>query len=183
MDQDTHARRRQPAISVRPLPDERARLETRATEAGMSLASYVLSAALENHVAPNAEARQPTKRATEGDAVRRQQPAISVRLLPCEREALSANAQAAGMSLSAFLISAGLGQTVKSVVDLRQIEVLAQINADQGRLGGLLKLWLSKEARFVPGNPGRHEITTLLDAIRETQDLLKTAAKALVDRV
>jgi len=46
----------------------------------------------------------------------------------------------------------------------------------------LLKLWLSKEARFVLSNPGRHEITALLDAIRETQDVLKTAAKALVDR-
>ncbi|TWA81540.1 hypothetical protein FBY14_12432 [Azospirillum brasilense] len=103
--------------------------------------------------------------------------------MPAERAALKANAAAAGLPLSAFLLAAGLGQTVKSVVDLRQVAELAKVNADLGRLGGLLKLWLTMEGRFVPGYPDQQRILALLDSIRETQDVLKAVAKGMVDRV
>lgn len=114
---------------------------------------------------------------------RRTQAPIKVRPLPAERAALKANAAAAGLPLSAFLLAAGLGQTVKSVVDLRQVAELAKVNADLGRLGGLLKLWLTMEGRFVPGYPDQQRILALLDSIRETQDVLKAVAKGMVDRV
>lgn len=112
---------------------------------------------------------------------RRTQSPIKVRPLPDERAVLEANAAAAGMPLSAYLLAAGLGMTVKSVVDLRQVEAIAKVNADQGRLGGLLKLWLSKEGRFIPGTPTRMTVTDLLDRIRQTQDVLHDAAKRIVD--
>jgi hypothetical protein len=37
---------------------------------------------------------------------------------------------------------------IKSILDQNSIADLAKVNADQGRLGGLLKLWLTN--RVVP---------------------------------
>jgi hypothetical protein len=36
---------------------------------------------------------------------------------------------------------------VRGIVDHKQVEELARINGDLGRLGGLLKLWLTNDAR------------------------------------
>ena len=63
-----------------------------------------------------------------------------------ERARIEQRAAAAGLSVSAFLRAAGLHQPIRSVLDHEAVIVLAKVNADQGRLGGLLKLWLSGEA-------------------------------------
>ncbi|WP_353862053.1 conjugal transfer protein TraJ [Azospirillum formosense] len=101
--------------------------------------------------------------------------------MPEERAALNANAAAAGLPVSAFLLAAGLGTPIRSVVDLDQVSTLAEVHADLGRLGGLLKLWLSHEERFASGYPDRVHITDLLENIRQTQADLHEAAKRIVD--
>lgn len=112
---------------------------------------------------------------------RRAQQPLRVWVLPEEKQIIAANAQAAGMPVSAFLRAAGMGAELKSVVDLEQVAELAKINADLGRLGGLLKLWLSKDSRFVAGAPTRGDVTDLLEQIRLTQDELRQAARRVVD--
>ena len=37
-----------------------------------------------------------------------------------------------------------MGYQVDSIVDIKQVNELSRVNADLGRLGGLLKLWLAK---------------------------------------
>ncbi len=72
---------------------------------------------------------------------------IKVYCLPEEKAQIEANAKAAGMSLSSYLLVIGQGYKIQGVVDFEQVKELAKINGDLGRLGGLLKLWLSHDPR------------------------------------
>lgn len=72
---------------------------------------------------------------------------IKVYCLPEERALIEKNAAAAGLSLSAFLLAVGQGYEVKGITDYERVRELARINGDLGRLGGLLKLWLSDDVR------------------------------------
>jgi len=61
-----------------------------------------------------------------------------------DRAVIEGHAEAAGLSVSAYLSTVGRHQRPKSAIDQQSIRELAAVNADQGRLGGLLKLWLSQ---------------------------------------
>lgn len=79
---------------------------------------------------------------------RRKNPALRVYCLEQERRVIEENARTAGLSVSRFLRAVGSGTPVQSVVDQKAVRELVKINADQGRLGGLLKLLLTNEERF-----------------------------------
>ena len=98
---------------------------------------------------------------------RREHAPIKVYCLPEERQMIAALARATGLSLSAYLLTVGQGYAVTSRVDREQVRELARINGDLGRLGGLLKLWLSN----APGAAmwGTEEIRALLHKIEERQ--------------
>ena len=52
------------------------------------------------------------------------------------------------MSASGYLRRLGLALPVESSIDQRAILELVKINADLGRLGGLIKMWLTTNADF-----------------------------------
>ena len=62
-----------------------------------------------------------------------------------ERETIQENAKAARLSVSAFLRNLGMGHQPSSSFDREAIRKMVKLHADQGRLGGLLKLWLSEQ--------------------------------------
>jgi hypothetical protein len=86
-----------------------------------------------------------------------------------ERSRIEERAKATGLSISAYLRTAGLGHPIKSVLDHAAVMDLAKVNGDQGRLGGVLKLWLMDR-------PGRGapeiEVRRLLERIGELQGRL-----------
>jgi len=94
-----------------------------------------------------------------------------------ERAAILQRAAAASLSISAYLRAAGMGATFRSAAaNHEQVAALAKVNADQGRLGGLLKLWLSER----PGQgASAREVRALLDRIGELQGALADAAARL----
>ncbi len=92
---------------------------------------------------------------------------IKVYCLPEERAQIEANAKAAGMSLSSYLLAVGQGYKIQGVVDFEQVKELAKINGDLGRLGGLLKLWLTDDVRTA--RFGADTITAVLDRVMQTQ--------------
>jgi len=104
---------------------------------------------------------------------------IKVRCLPEERGQIAASASAASLSLSAYLRRVGMGYEIRSILDQERIIALAKINADQGRLGGLLKLWLTNDEKLAGHNPDemRRMIHRLLERILDTQAALLEAAK------
>ena len=98
---------------------------------------------------------------------------MKVFVTDAERTRIEERAKIAGLSVSAYLRAAGLNHPIRSVLDHQAVCDLAKVNGDQGRLGGLLKLWLMERAG--PGVPAI-EVRRLLDQICETQAQLADIA-------
>ena len=95
-----------------------------------------------------------------------------------ERAEIETRAAATGLSVSAYLRNLGLGFQPHSTLDQKAILALVKVNADQGRLGGLFKLWLSGQSA---PSPEIHEIRKLLAAIEDCQLNLKALIGQLSD--
>lgn len=92
---------------------------------------------------------------------------LRVPVLPEEALAIGQLASTAGLPVAAYLRNVGLGYRVHGILDHQRVEELARINGDLGRLGGLLKLWLTDDqrtARF-----GEATILAVLSKIEDTQ--------------
>ena len=103
---------------------------------------------------------------------------VKVYCLPEERQNIESNAKAAGLSLSSFLLAVGQGYQVQGVTDYERVRELARINGDLGRLGGLLKLWLTDDARTAQF--GKTTIFRLLNRIEITQDEMALVMRSIV---
>ena len=93
---------------------------------------------------------------------------IKVYCFPDERETIEEQARSTGLSKSSYLLRVGMGYPIRSIVDHHQVEELVKINGDLGRLGGLLKLWLSNEKSI--GGIDARTIRETLQKIDRTQD-------------
>ena len=119
----------------------------------------------------------------ESDDPRREQAPFTLRFYPEEKAALKANAVKAGLSLSSFLIRAGLGAEFISRVDLDESRALLKAAADMGRMGGLLKLWLSKEGPWWEGDvPKPKEVRQHVKDIVELQKQMIALVAAMQAR-
>ena len=106
---------------------------------------------------------------------------LKVWVTPDEQKIIQAQAKACGMSTSAFLRPVGIGMPIKCVLDQRSIADLAKVNADQGRLGGLHKLWLTNDKKLNPHNRAKltANIIKLLNEIKKLQTLLYEKATSI----
>ena len=109
---------------------------------------------------------------------RRDLPPIRVYCSPDERQTIEQQARSTGLSMSSYLLRVGMGYPIRSIVDHHQVEELVKINGDLGRLGGLLKLWLSKEQSV--GGVEARTVRETLKKIDATQDqMLNLMSKVL----
>lgn len=113
---------------------------------------------------------------------RRVEPPIKVYCLPHERELIIRNAQASGNSASRYLLLVGQGYEVTSVLDYQYVGELARVNADQARLGNLLKLALTQHEQLpVAGQiQNQQTVLRLLEEIHQSQQTLRSTMAALV---
>ena len=65
-----------------------------------------------------------------------------------EGRAIEELAQLVGLPIAAYLRLVGIGHQPRSMVDVEQARELVRVNGDLGRLGGLLKLWLTDDAKL-----------------------------------
>src|SRR5262245_45432456 len=101
---------------------------------------------------------------------------LKVSLSAAERAAIEERAVATGRSLSSLLRDLALGFGPKASLDLQAVQALVKVNADQGRLGGLLKLWLTNR----PGEGASTiEVRRLLQEIEGSQ----TELRRLIQRI
>ena len=84
-----------------------------------------------------------------------------------EGELIKEQAEKCGLSISEYLRRLGLGYEPPSIVDNQKVAELAKINGDLGRLGGLLKMWLSDDRRAAHFD--KKKINKLLSDIEETR--------------
>lgn len=111
-------------------------------------------------------------------STRKNTPPVKVYCMPDERAQLQASASAAHKSLSTYLLNVGLGYPVRSILDQRCVEDLLRVNADMGRLGGLLKLWLTNDERTAAFSEST--IRALLSKIEATQDELLDVVRTVL---
>ena len=103
---------------------------------------------------------------------------IYVWVTPEEKCHIETLARATVHSTSAYLRNIGLGYPLKSILDNKRVEELARINGDLGRLGGLLKLWLTDSPRTAQF--GESTIRALLSKIEDTQNKMHEVMLAVV---
>lgn len=103
---------------------------------------------------------------------------IKVYCLPEERAKIEANSKATGMSMAAFLREVGQGYEVTGITDYERVRELAKMSGDLGRMGGLLKWWLTDDERTAAF--GRETIIRLLERIEENQDEMAGVMKKIV---
>lgn len=112
----------------------------------------------------------------EGTLARDRKRPLKVVVNADERAEIVRRAKAFGLTLSAYLRTVGLGVHPRSVLDQYAILELVQVAANQGRLGGLLKLWLSeKEGQGAAATDVRH----LLRQIENLQEELRRLVRQL----
>ncbi|HAT9646583.1 TPA: conjugal transfer transcriptional regulator TraJ [Legionella pneumophila] len=102
---------------------------------------------------------------------------LRVPVLPSEEIQIKANAATAGLSIAEYLRRISLGYQIQSSVDKDYVLQLAKINGDLGRLGGLLKLWLTQDKRVAHFD--LHTVKTLLNHIQATQNAMLEVVKKL----
>jgi hypothetical protein len=99
---------------------------------------------------------------------------FQVLLLPAEAVAIKSHAANCSLSVSAYLRNLGLHYRPKSNVDADAVMEMVKVNGDLGRLGGLLKMWLTNEERLKP-----EQINSLLDDIKSILAALLEKVKKL----
>jgi len=102
---------------------------------------------------------------------------LRVPVLPIEEAEIKNKATDAGLTVAEYLRNLGLGYQVSSIVDSRQVDSLLKINGDLGRLGGLIKLWLTNDKRTKL--IGKSQLHMTLDSIRNTQSTMLDAIMKL----
>ncbi|MCW5239081.1 conjugal transfer transcriptional regulator TraJ [Verminephrobacter eiseniae] len=103
---------------------------------------------------------------------------LRVPVFPEEKDEIEANARRAGVSVARYLRDVGQGYQVKGVMDYHHVRELVRVNGDLGRLGGLLKLWLTDDVRTLQF--GEATILALLGRIEATQDEMSRLMKSVV---
>ncbi len=115
---------------------------------------------------------------SEQENERRRKQHLRVPVFPDEKGLIEENARAAGMSVARFLREVGQGYKVQGVTDYERVRELARINGDLGRLGGLLKWWLTDDVRTAAF--GAETVYRLLARIEATQAEMAEVMKTIV---
>lgn len=117
------------------------------------------------------EERRAEQMEREGQATRKRRQHLRVPVLPEEKARIEHQAQQAGISVARYLREVGQGYRIKSIVDYELVRELVRINGDLGRLGGLIKLWLTDDARTA--RLGEPTLRALLERIETTQGQMR----------
>lgn len=91
--------------------------------------------------------------------------------------AISGKANDSGQSLSGYLRAVGLRRKLNPVSDVQVMSDVLKVNADIGRLGGLIKLWLSDRKQM---DVSRESLQKTLDEVRSLSSVLRDTAGRLL---
>ena len=96
---------------------------------------------------------------------------IPVRVSDVEEEVISKKAKEHSLPPSTYLRMAGLNKRIKNTVDSQLVIEVGRLRADLGRLGGLLKAWLSPSEPSIGTHPEGQDF--IKKEKKEVQGLLK----------
>ena len=121
----------------------------------------------------------PSSEVPMGSQTRVRKKAIYVWVKEDEKEQIESNAKACNKSASSFLRDLGMGYVPKSMIDHDAVGDLMQLNGDLGRLGGLLKMWLTNDEDFRGREGEMLEVTTLLSRINELREEIREKVRSV----
>ena len=136
----------------------------------------------ETRTGPATAGQDSAGAAVETAATRKGSTAIRVYCTPAEHEALTRAATRTGMSVSMYLRRVGLGYQPRSMIELDRVEAMLKVSADAGRLGGLLKLWLTDDAKLArfKGRDLRPVIVAALAEVAAAQAKIREIAATVL---
>lgn len=108
---------------------------------------------------------------------------LRVPVTPADKRAIEANAKAHGLTVATYLRQLGLQRPVAGILDLQAVNELARVAADQGRLGGLLKLFLTMDDKLEAlgaQHDLRARVVLLLQRVLETQKQIESVMERVV---
>jgi len=113
------------------------------------------------------------------NVTRKNSPSIRVHCLPQEKLNIETLAKNCNLSAAALLRNLAAGYQPKSILDANVAIELIKISGDLGRLGGLLKMFLTDDERLNLAGKDQTKmfIHGLLQDIKATQTLLFETAK------
>lgn len=106
---------------------------------------------------------------------------LRVPVTPEEAERIERLAAATGLGIAAYLRAVGQAEVPYTLLDQGRVDALTRAMADLGRLGGLLKLWLSDDDKLAayPAHQVRRAIPDTLFRIRDSQGALLQLIQSL----
>lgn len=102
---------------------------------------------------------------------------LAVRLSPAEYQAVQTAARDCAVAPSTLLRQLGLGFTPRTLVDREAVVELALLRAELGRIGGLLKLWLSRDESVQIGHAMK--VPEALESLRRSEARILDAIEDL----
>lgn len=112
-----------------------------------------------------------------GSEIRKKTKIVRVRVTPEEWSEIENLAATCSLSAPEFMRRLALGYTPKSTLDADHLLVVAKLGADIGRIGGLLKLWLSTES--IKNQAFALEVPHLVNELKTLQSKVKEEFKKL----
>ena len=115
------------------------------------------------------------------EKTRRESTPIKVWVTTAEKAAIAEKAAAHSMSISRYLRALGLALPIQSTVDQRAMLDLLKINADLGRLGGLIKMLLTsnESSQSASAQVAQIKLDRTLNEISALQKKMKERIEAL----
>jgi len=114
------------------------------------------------------------------EKTRRESTPVKVWVTAAEKAAIAEKAAAHSMSSSRYLRALGLALPIQSTIDHRAVLDLLKINADLGRLGGLIKMWLSSNDTW-ESSSGQAMERKLDGTLKEIRSLQKKMSDRIQD--
>lgn len=111
---------------------------------------------------------------------------IPIRVNEFELNRLKNTAKSYEVNTSAYLRNLGVNYPVKSIVNREDVLALIKTNGDLGKLGGLLKLWLSKNGNdkdSLSDQGGYGNIDVLIDEMEALLQVLHADTLRLTNKI
>jgi len=105
---------------------------------------------------------------------------ISVRVTEEEFEIIEKKASCSAFTMSSYLRALGMNYPIRSKVDFIAVDNLIRSKADLARIGGLFKVWLSRDESTL-GSKRRHDIELILDDLEKKQSEILEISRIILN--
>ena len=105
---------------------------------------------------------------------------ISIRVTETEFVLIEKKATCSAYTTSSYLRALGMNYPIRSKVDFIAVDNLIRSKADLARIGGLFKMWLSRDENTL-GSKSRHDIELILDDLEKKQSEILEISRIILN--